>query len=191
MYSVEVKIKGLSPLLQHRYPLPEFETLSSGGKKKTGETNYSQEWRQYLYVNGEDEIYQPAIHIEAAMVKAAVNFKIQGKRGKSYKDLFAGNVFVSPEEILHGVKEPEALDADADKRLYLDMRPVVVSRARVVRLRPAFKAGWTLEFQVEVLDDQIPQNVLHDVLALAGKTVGIGDFRPRFGRFAVTRFEEM
>lgn len=189
MYTVSVQVEGISPLLQHKYPLPDFENLSKGGKQKTGEVNYSEEWRQYLYANADGEVYQPALHFDGAMVKAAAGYKIQGARGKTYKDLFKGNVFCSPDEILHGIKTPNTLDADADKPLYLDVRPVVVQRARVVRIRPAFKPGWKLDFEITVLDDQVPANVVNEVLSLAGRTVGIGDFRPRFGRFMVTRFE--
>lgn len=189
MYTVNVSVQGIAPLMQHRYPLPEFADLSKGGNKKTGEKDYSQEWREYLYATPEGDIYQPATHFDGAMVKAAAGYKIQGARGKTYKDLFKGNVFVSPDVILHGVKSPENLDADADKPLYLDVRPVVVQRARVVRIRPCFKPGWELNFEISVLDDQVPANVVNEVLTLAGRTVGVGDFRPRFGRFMVTKFE--
>lgn len=189
MYTIDVSVEGIAPLMQHRYPLPDFEDLSKGGKKRTGETDYSQEWREYLYVTSDGEIYQPATHFDGAMVKAAAGYKIQGQRGKTYKDLFKGNVFCSPDSILHGTKAPESLDTDGDKRLYLDVRPVVVQRARVVRVRPCFKTGWKLDFEITVLDDQIPANVVNEVLTLAGRTVGIGDFRPRFGRFMVTKFE--
>lgn len=191
MYTLNVSIEGIAPLLQHRYPLPDFEDLSKGGKKKTGEVDYTQEWREALYVTPEGDIYQPATHLDGAMVKAAAGYKIQGARGKTYKDLFKGNVFTSPDTILHGVKAPDNLDTDGDKPLYLDVRPVVVQRARVVRIRPAFKPGWKLDFEVTVLDDQVPANVVNEVLQLAGRTVGIGDFRPRFGRFMVTHFERV
>jgi hypothetical protein len=190
MYTVLVSVEGIAPLMQHRYPLPDFGDLSKGGKKKTGEQDYSQEWREYLYLSPEGDIYQPATHFDGAMVKAAAGYKIQGARGKTYKDLFKGNVFVSPDAIYHGVKVPDELDADADKPLYLDVRPVVIQRARVVRVRPCFSAGWKLDFEITVLDDQLPKNVLNEVLTLAGRTVGVGDFRPRFGRFMVTRFED-
>lgn len=188
-YVVNVQVEGIAPLMQHRFPLPDFADLSKGGKKKTGETDYSQEWREYLYADNEGNIYQPAVHFDGCLVKAAAGYKIQGGRGKTYKDLFKGNVFVSPDMIFHNVKVPETLDADADKPLYLDVRPVVIQRARVVRIRPCFKAGWKLDFSIEVLDDQIPHNVLNEVLSLAGRTVGVGDFRPRFGRFMVTHFD--
>lgn len=189
MYTIDVTVKGTAPLLQHRFPVPEFEDMGKGSTRSTGAKDYTKEWKDYFYSNAKDEIFQPSVHFESSMVKAAVNFKITGKRGKTYKDLFQAAVFVTPEEILHGYNLPDQLDTDADKPLYLDMRPVVVNRARVVRIRPAFKTGWELSFTIEVIDDTIHPELVNDVLTLAGKTVGIGDFRPKFGRFMITKFE--
>lgn len=191
MYQINVEVTGVAPLMQHRFPMPDLGELSKGGKKSTGAKDYTEEWRDYFYANSEGEIFQPSVHFESAMVKAATNFKVTGKRGKSYKELFLGNIFVEPLEILHGMKKPvdgEALTTDGDKPLYLDVRPVVVNRARVVRIRPTFKPGWKLQFTINVLDDQISPEIISDVLTLAGKTSGIGELRPRFGRFMVTRF---
>ena len=189
MYTISVKVRGDAPLMQHRFPVPDLADMTKGGTKHTGAKDYSEEWRDHLYVNGAGQVYQPAAHLEGSMVKSAVNFKITGKRGKTYKDLFRAAVFVTPEEIGHKIKEPKKLDTDADKRLYLDMRPVVVQRSRIVRIRPTFKPGWELEFEVEVIDDQIQASLVQDVLTLAGKTVGIGDYRPKFGRFSISKFE--
>jgi hypothetical protein len=189
MYTVETEITGVAPLMQHRFPLPDLATMSKGNKKSTGAKDYSQEWREYLYATSTGQIYQPSSHIEGAMTKAAVSFKVTGKRGKSYKDLFSANVFVDPAEILHGVAVPDELDCDADKPLYLDLRPVVVMRARVVRIRPTFKPGWKLAFTINVIDDEVSAETVSDVLMLAGKAVGIGDYRPKFGRFMVTKFD--
>lgn len=188
MYTVAVQIVGDSPLMQHRYPLPDFDTLNEGGVKNTGAKDYSQEWREYLYTDA-NGVYQPASHILGAMMKAAANFKIQGKRGKSYKDLVATSVLIDPENIPHGIPNPDMLDTDADKALYLDVRPVVVQRARVVRIRPTFKPGWVLDFDMQITDAELPSKMVHEIVALAGKAVGIGDFRPRFGRFSVTKFQ--
>ena len=188
MYTIGVKIRGVSPLMQHRYPLPDFADLGKGGKQQSGSIDYTREWVNYLYT-ADGEVYQPAVHIEGALVKAAADFKIQGKRGRSYKDLFKGAVFVTPDRIPHGIKVPTELDCDADKPLYLDVRPVVVQRARVIRIRPTFAPGWELAFNIEVISDQVPDGIVNDALVYAGKAVGIGDFRPRFGRFMVTAFE--
>ena len=189
MYAVDVKVRGVSPLLQNRFPMPDYEDMGKGGHTQTGSRDYREQWRDSLYVTRDGEIYQPAVHFERSMVKAAVNFKIQGKRGKTYKDLVSSSVFINPEEILHGIKNPDELDTDADKPLYLDLRPVVIQRARVPKVRPAFKSGWELEFVIDVIDDQMPQEMLKDILEYAGRAVGVGDYRPRFGRFQVVRFE--
>ena len=189
MYTISIKVRGNAPLMQHRFPVPDLADMTKGGSIHTGAKDYSDEWRKYLYVNSDNEVFQPATHFEGAMIKAAVNFKITGKRGKTYKDLFQAAVFVRPEEIPHGMNNPKTLDTDADKPLYLDMRPVVVQRSRVVRIRPTFAPGWELEFEIEVIDDQIQASLVQDVLTLAGKTVGIGDYRPKFGRFNVVEYK--
>lgn len=188
MEKIAVQITGVSPLLQHRYPMATLEEMASGATKKTGTPDYTQEWRKALYVNN-NGVFQPASHIEGALVKAAVAYKIKGGGRKTYKDLFRAAVFVTPEEIPHNIPEPKELDTDADKELYLDMRPVVIQRSRIVRIRPALKSGWQLDFEIEVLDEQIATDLVHDVLSHAGKVVGIGDYRPKFGRFIVTHFE--
>lgn len=187
MYQVQCTIVGTAPLMQHRFAIPDLENVNPGGTKNTGSKDYSQEWKDYLYTkNG--EVCQPASHIERSMIKAATDFKIQGKRGRSYKDLFSAAVFVEPDMISHGIPIPETLDADGDKQIYLDVRPVVIQRNRVIRLRPTLKAGWRLNFNIQVIDDQLPSNILQDVLTLAGRGVGLGDYRPRFGRFSVELF---
>jgi hypothetical protein len=171
--------------------MPDYSDMGKGGTKSTGAKDYTQEWRSSLYVTDSGQIYQPANHFELSMTKAAASFKVQGKRGKSYKDLVASNLVIDPEKILFGIEEPKELDCDGDKPLYLDMRPVVIQRARVVRLRPAFKAGWQLEFKITILDDELPMGIVQDILTLAGKAVGVGDYRPKFGRFRVVSFEEL
>jgi hypothetical protein len=189
-YSIDVSIKGISPLLHHRFPMPDFSQLSKGGKVKSGEKDYTQEWRSALYVNSNNELYQPSTHLDGALVRAAGSFRVQGRGSRTYSQLFKGNVFVAPDEIsMMDMIMPENLDTDGDKPLYLDVRPVVIQRARIVRIRPCFKSGWELDFVIEVIDDQIPANVVNEVLIMAGKTVGIGDFRPKFGRFMVTHFD--
>lgn len=190
MYTVSTTIKGIAPLMQHRFPMPDLGNLSKGGNKSTGAKDYTREWCEYFYAEANGQIYQPSSHIEGALIKAAVGFKVTGKRGKTYKDLFSANVFIDPLNIPHeGFVVPDELDADADKPLYLDVRPVVVQRARIVRIRPAFSPGWKLSFEIQVADDEIQPGLLQDVLSLAGKTVGIGDYRPRFGRFNVVGYE--
>jgi hypothetical protein len=88
MYSIDVTVQGVAPLLQHRYPMPEIGSMGKGGKKQSGAIDYTQEWRGYLYATADGEIYQPNTHFDGALTKAAAAFKVTGKRGMSYKELF-------------------------------------------------------------------------------------------------------
>ncbi|MFB3926404.1 MAG: hypothetical protein ACE14T_10160 [Syntrophales bacterium] len=156
-------------------------------QKKTGAKDYSEEWKSALYWDDNLGIYEPASHIEGALIKAAVNFQITGKGKKTYKDLFKSSVFVTPDYIPHGLNgSPEKLLSSG--KLSVDKRLVRVANSGVERMRPMLKS-WSLEFVVEVHDSQISREVVKEVLDLAGQQYGIGDFRPRYGRFMVARFE--
>jgi hypothetical protein len=66
----------------------------------------------------------------------------------------------------------------------------MVQRNGITRVRPAFLAGWRATFEVEVITaEYIPPQLLHAVLSDAGRLVGIGDFRPSYGRFQVVEFK--
>jgi hypothetical protein len=196
MYSADVIVEGTSPLLQHRFGIEAQNQLEQPSKRSSGHTDYSQEWKDSLYeVNG--CLAQPGIHFEMAMVKAALSFKLPGKRGKTYKDLFSANVFVRPELPLHLDKDgreiqiPDQLETNAyESSIYIDYRSVVVNRgSRVGRARLAFSPGWRIRFSILVQDPQLPAEVVNQVLTEAGQAVGIGDYRPRYGRFKILRFD--
>ena len=56
--------------------------------------------------------------------------------------------------------------------------------------RPAMYPGWSAEFDLQVnLPEYFAPSLVNDLLVDAGRLIGIGDFRPTFGRFSVTHFE--
>ena len=72
---------------------------------------------------------------------------------------------------------------------YMDQRRVMVQRAGITRSRPAFNAGWSATFLFQVqLPEYVQPSDLLDVLTNAGRLIGVGDFRPSYGRFQVTDF---
>jgi hypothetical protein len=185
MEKISVKIQGISPLLQHRYRFAD--EIEESAKKRSGKKDYSLEWKSALYWDDLKGIVQPATHLEGAMIKAATSFIIPGRGKKTYKDLFRSAVFVSPDFIPHGLKgTPEKLVEQG--KIVIDRRLVRVNNSGVERLRPMLK-DWTLEFTIEIQDDQIAKDVVKQILEHAGRYIGIGDFRPKYGRFTITRFE--
>ena len=173
---VDVTIKGVSPLLQHRFPVPDEDPK---WKDHFGVQDYSEDVLKALYVDEQGTIYQPADHILGALIKAATDFKMPGKGKKTYKDLIKSTVFIYPDAIPHKIKEWKT-----------DRKPVVIQRARIIRERPRFDE-WELDFAIEVTDTQLPIASLKRILEHAGNYKGIGDYRPRYGRFMVTKFKEI
>jgi hypothetical protein len=73
---------------------------------------------------------------------------------------------------------------------YEDKRRVVIQRAGVNRVRPAMHAGWKATFDLLInIPEYISPMDLNDSLQTAGRLIGVGDFRPTYGRFVVTNFE--
>ena len=67
---------------------------------------------------------------------------------------------------------------------------VQIQRNGITRTRPAMKAGWSAKFVLMVnLPEYVPPSMLHAMLTDAGRLIGVGDFRPTYGRFQVQRFE--
>ena len=99
----------------------------------------------------------------------------------------AGVVPVTLLAPIYSCKDRTSAASDWD---YIDRRRVTVQRAGITRHRPAFMQGWRAQHQLMVLTPEyIPPLTLLDVLTMAGKLVGVGDFRPTYGRFAVTKFD--
>jgi hypothetical protein len=72
---------------------------------------------------------------------------------------------------------------------YLDTRRVTVQRAGINRTRPAMKVGWQASFEFMVnLPEYVSRDDLRDVVEAAGRLIGVGDFRPTFGRFGIVSF---
>lgn len=184
-YSMRVKIEGVSRILFHRYD-PESVERKSKAPKGSAEKK-TDDLESYLYRDLDGYISIPAVNIKACLLNAAKHFSDPRSTGqkKQAKDLFAAAIFIEPEmcPVLVGgkrVKEPQ----------FIDRRGVVVQRNRVNRERPGLLPGWQCEFTVNVLaPEYITPELLREVIFVAGRFVGLGDFRPDFGRFQVISAE--
>mgnify|MGYP001581098345 FL=1 len=177
-----VETSGLAPLLQARHltPIEEKELLTrkSGTKQKVKELTDQQQFDIHAYKTG-NKFSQPAEMFEAAMVKAAVNFKLEGK--KTFKDVIKGGLFIEPIDIIHEIQ-----DTTIDARWGRNKN----TGGAVWVVRPKFD-NWKLSFTINLLqDERVSPEVLKEILAYAGLYVGIGAWRPKFGRFEVIKFEE-
>lgn len=195
MFKIEARIRGTAGLLQHAFGQSSMDSLQENAKKQTGTPDYSLEWMDTMYTDRQGLLVQPASHIEGAMQKAASSFKMKGKGGKTWKDPVKAYCYVLPDFIPH-LRNGECVPAPtadllngATEYLSVSVMRVKVQRAAVARSRLLVAPGWELAFTMEVQDEQLRPEVLETVLQEAGRAVGIGDYRPRYGRFEVTYFQ--
>jgi len=178
MLDYDVLIRGVSPLMHNRYPMDA--TMITKKVRKGKLFNPEEEVKKCFYFNSKGEIYQPADHIEGALINVGSAITIAGAGKKTYKDQMKTNIQVLPQEIPF---------PNGDKFM-TDVRLAVIpaTRGRVPVARPRWD-DWEFRFTLRVFDEtQVSADILRQLLEIAGKEKGIGTYRPKFGRFEVVEF---
>lgn len=177
-------ITGVAPLVMHNGHLadplnPHAKALKAvSGKRTKTEADHEQmaklEFLGGLYLSDGSPCL-PGELIEAGLVEAAK----KNRRGPQAK---AGIVCDSMFPLrFEGPKEPDAMWEDGRFRFTAGVR---VQKNKVMRTRPRFD-NWSAEIEVDFLPDQLNESEVRGMIALLGQSIGLGDWRPRFGRFAV------
>lgn len=177
MLKFKVEVKGVAPLLFNRFPDEENKEGKSKAKKSIA--TKEEQVEKSLYREEKGKVYQPSEHFVGAMVKAGANFKLEGK--KTYKDVVKGGVFIEPLKIVH-----------LKQGYVADWRGVVIpsTRGRVMKGR-ARMDDWGLKFELSCIDPRATEQDLKEILTYAGAYIGVGDYRPRYGRFEVVSWAKV
>lgn len=173
-YQVEFTIEGTAAILFHAWNNEAVSEKAAAAKNSKAKKTDNVE--SYVYRNEDGEISLPGEYIRMAMVNAARFRQDPRSPRKSGMDLYKAAVVMLTEYSSLGSKDWD----------YLDRRRVTVQRNGITRERPAMKAGWRATFEAQiVLPEYVQPHDFLDVLQNAGRVVGVGDFRPTYGRFAV------
>lgn len=180
MKTIDIEIKGISPLLINRFKEnDEVPVAIKKGKKDYGLPREQAE--KTAYVDKKTKLlWVPSSWVSGTIATIASDYKITGSK-KSVKSVSGGAVVPCDEKIYF--KEKYKL-----KDIEVDSRPVVVQRARIMRHRARLEK-WTMKFSIELDETIIPSDQLHEILSDAGRRAGMGDHRPPkggpFGRFKI------
>lgn len=179
MKKVKVEIKGITPLLMNN-PASMIDQATNEVKQKTERYDHKEEAKKLLYKQKNGNLYIPAEAIKGTLIGAS-SYKKIGKYAA--RPMIAGGVFISPQEVDLGTKKYE-----------LDIRTVVIQRARVVKARPkieSWKASFILSYNEKLIGNS---EIIKTILSEAGERVGLLDFRPQklgsFGMFEVSKWQE-
>lgn len=179
-FSCSVQITGAADLLFHRW---SNEAVAEKSKARKGSAaKKTDNVESYVYRNDEGIICLPGEYLRGAIVNAAKFRQDPRSPRKSAMDLFkAGVISLTPLAPLG----PNVKAWD-----YEDRRRVLIQRNAITRVRPAFRAGWSATVDLMInTPEYIDQAFLLEVLGIAGRLIGVGDFRPTYGRFNVTGFK--
>lgn len=177
-YRSQVTIKGVAPILFHRWNCESVESKSKA--RKGSAEKKSDDVQSYVYRTEGGEIAIPGEYLRGAIIGAAKFMQDPRSPRKSAADLFKAAIVSLTELASLGAKDWD----------YLDKRRVTIQRNAITRSRPAMNIGWTATFILQVnLPEYVDEHLLNATIQNAGRLIGLADFRPSYGRFAVTAFE--
>lgn len=182
-FTARMTIEGTADLLFHRWSNEDVEAKAQAAKGSKAKRTDNVE--AYVYRDPAGNICIPGRYLQRAVVEAARFHQDPRSPRKSARDLAQAAVMASP------ILSPVLVRGRAAKEWdYLDRQRAVIQRNAVTRVRPAFLSGWQAEFQVtSLLPEYVTPDLLRRLVEDAGRFVGLGDFRPTYGRFSVVRWE--
>lgn len=194
MKTVNIKIKGVTPMLQHRMTEDElFGLLGAKTKRKTDKEDQTPREiaEKYAYKSEDGSFYIPSEYITGALTYVASEYKQKNSTRKSLKQIIKG--VVSPVMHKADLFEDEAMTKKINS-FEVDVRKATNHQKGAVAVcRPRFDK-WFTELKLEVDTDLVSTETLKDMLEDAGKRSGIGSFRVAkggmFGKFQVIEFKE-
>jgi hypothetical protein len=191
MLLVNVKLRGTSPLLMNRMSESVLEGLRTKVKKpKAKDIGHVRTQRQdaedKVYLDGRHPII-PGQNLMSCLIAAGVFVRLDAKRqvstGKS--TLLPGLMslldfslpVVDPDTGKPAVWEPDLRKGTNPN-----------GNEAVAICRPRFDR-WATNVRVEIDDGEIGENTIRSLWDMAGRRIGLGDFRPArkgiFGQFVV------
>ena len=188
--SVVYTFKSSAPLIQHcgqtADPLSRYARLLKqiSGKRAKTDADYEEmariEFYAGLYMNADGPIL-PNYMIDAMTVAAAKKLR-EGQMAKS-------GCFCLDHARLEYDGPRTVEELWADERFHFSAI-VRVQSARVARMRPIFRE-WSATVTLHIEDTLVNPARIDEWMAIAGTQIGLGDWRPQYGRFSAERMREL
>lgn len=187
MQIIKAKLIGTRPLLMHSDKLAdpmnpltkEHKALTKkSSKSKTDDDHEAiakSEWRAGIYWDESLGPYMPGVNIEGTLI-AGGKLRRLGANLKRAVEVVDDRYKLEYE----GPRDLQNLWAQG----FYDVRSVKVTSSRIMRYRPLFRQ-WAVTCEIAFDETSIDRAEVVRCLEDAGAYCGLGDYRPKFGRFAV------
>lgn len=184
MKKFTLKLTGTRPLLMHNArlvdrfdPIVREMSALTGKRKKTDEDHEMishLEWQGGLYFDAEVGPYLPGDNVFKSLIEGAR----KSKQGKQIEQGLLIETDVNPLSY-KGPRDLEGLWGDAN---FVFRRAAKVGMAKVIRTRPVFR-DWVTEVEGSFDEAVLDPADLAKIATVAGSLIGVGDWRPKHGRF--------
>lgn len=187
MAKFKITLEGNNALLMHSARLsnpldPMTQAIKKVSGKKTKTVDDHQEMSRLehagsMYFDEEFGPYLPSDNIWRSLLDGAKKHKL----GVKVKEGVVFTTDVNP-LIYAGPRDFEGLYEDKN---FVHIASVKVGMARVMRTRPHFK-NWKVEAEGFLDTNVLDFEDLEMIAETSGNLIGMGDWRPRFGRYTAT-----
>lgn len=191
MKTIRVALRGTSPLLMNRMTDEQLLALHTRDRKKfTAPREPREVAASRLYGTHDGKPYLPTENLMACLISAGMYIKLDGKRQMSTKQstLLPGFLTIDDPYL-------PLLDGDGKAAAWeVDMRQGRNPNGgeAVCIIRPRFDR-WAITASISIDADSISEDVIRELVDIAGGRIGLCDFRPQrrgiFGKFKVTHWE--
>ena len=195
MKELQFKVTGVVPLLMHSNraanPLDAYANFMKPLQKKRNKTDQDYieisrvEWEAGLYLH-DGIVALPAETLDRCLWEASK----KTKSGKLYKS----GALISEDWIPMDYRGPKIKikqngkiplsELDGFYNHFSHRQMVIVSGQQVLRTRPIFH-DWSFTFNIMIDEQVLDERTMERIAETAGRYIGLGEKRPRLGRFEV------
>jgi hypothetical protein len=175
---ISIKLKGVRPLMQDRYP---------------GDNNTELRTEEKFYMEENGKLYFPAINLYSLLVAEntkSVCKNFCGKKWKTVAHCISSATNIEPFEIPITENDKQIVFKNWNEKIH---KHKCVARLKGgipnLKERPVINTPWEISFTMELLESKdLSFTTLRNIFEYGG-TMGIGTFRPFFGRFEIEKFD--
>jgi len=171
---IEVELKGITPLLMHRYPLEPVEGFNKMTREEQAEIGAYRDSKT-------KELFIPGGNIQRALVAGATYVK--GKGRASLQKQTAACLFIEPERVYLGTNE-----------YTVDSRRAVnpTTKGAIIANRPRLDR-WSCKFFISYDEVLLSEKNIRDIVENTVSKVGFLSFRPEkkgpYGRSMIVKWD--
>jgi len=185
--NLKFRLTGISPLLCHNGRMADQDDeFAVAIKEITGKRQKVQadrvemarlEFLGGLYLDQNNEPALPGYVFEAALIGKGGGARSQRQGKAAAAGLYVIEDFFRLE--YDGPRDPDELWKD---KRFVHCSLVRVQQAKIMRTRPIFR-NWSVEVSFDIDENLIQPDDARLWVNIAGAECGLGDWRPKFGRF--------